>query len=123
MSQTIPWKRNLAAIWFAELTSIIGFAIAIPILPFYVQELGVTDPDAVKFWAGLITTVHPITMAVMAPIWGTLADRYGRKVMLVRAMLGGAVILGLMGLATSVHQLVILRAIQGMLTGTVTAAN
>jgi DHA1 family multidrug resistance protein-like MFS transporter len=123
VTQTISWKRNLAAIWFAELTSIVGFAIAIPIMPFYVQELGVTDPDAVKFWAGLITTVHPITMAIMAPIWGTLADRYGRKVMLVRAMLGGAVVLGLMGVATAVYQLVILRAIQGMLTGTVTAAN
>jgi DHA1 family multidrug resistance protein-like MFS transporter len=116
------WKRTLGIIWFAELTSIIGFAIAIPILPFYVQELGVTDPDAVKFWSGLITTVHPLVMGIMAPIWGLLSDRHGRKIMVVRAMFGGAVIIGLMGVVNSVYQLVLLRAIQGALTGTVTAA-
>jgi DHA1 family multidrug resistance protein-like MFS transporter len=116
------WKRNLWIIWFSEFTSIIGFAIVMPILPFYVQELGVTDPDAVTFWSGAIFSAQAVTMGIMAPIWGALADRLGRKPMVVRAMFGGAVVIGLMGFATNVQQLVFLRALQGMLTGTVTAA-
>lgn len=116
------WQQNLWVIWFAEFTSIIGFAIVVPILPFYVQELGVTDPAAVTFWSGVIFSAQAVMMGIMAPIWGMLADRYGRKPMVVRAMLGGSVIMCLMGFATNVHQLVLLRAIQGILTGTVTAA-
>lgn len=117
------WRQNLWAIWFAEFASIVGFSSVLPILPFYVQELGVTSPDAVKFWSGLIFSAHAVTMAVMAPIWGSLADRYGRKPMVERAMFGGALVIGLMSLARTAPQLVLLRALQGTLTGTVAAAN
>jgi DHA1 family multidrug resistance protein-like MFS transporter len=116
------WKRTLWTVWFAEFTSVIGFAIVIPILPLYIPKLGVTDPQAVTFWSGMIYSAQAVTMAVMAPVWGTLADRHGRKLMVERAMFGGAVVIGLMGFARSVGQLVVLRAVQGMLTGTVTAA-
>ena len=61
-------------------------------------------------------------MAIFAPIWGSVADRYGRKLMVQRAMFGGAVVLTAMGFVQNVWQLAILRAIQGMLTGTVPAA-
>jgi DHA1 family multidrug resistance protein-like MFS transporter len=70
----------------------------------------------------LITSAQATTMAVVAPIWGTLADRYGRKIMVVRAMFGGAVVIGSMGFTRNVYQLLVLRAIQGTLTGTVPAA-
>ena len=116
------WQQNLWAIWFAEFASIIGFSSVLPILPFYVQKLGVTSPDAVKFWSGMIFSAHAVTMAVMAPIWGSLADRYGRKPMVERAMFGGALVIGLMSLARTAPQLALLRAIQGMLTGTVAAS-
>jgi DHA1 family multidrug resistance protein-like MFS transporter len=91
-------------------------------LPFYVQELGVTDPDEVKLWSGLIFASHAVTMAIFAPIWGSLADRHGRKLMVERAMFAGAVLLTMMGFVQNVQQLIILRTIQGALTGTVTAA-
>lgn len=116
------WQRNLWTIWFAEFASIIGFSSVLPILPFYVQKLGATSPDAVKFWSGMIFSAHAVTMAVMAPIWGSLADRYGRKPMVERAMFGGALVIGLMSRARSAPQLALLRALQGMLTGTVAAA-
>lgn len=119
---SISWKRNLAVIWFAEFTSIVGFASVFPILPLYVQELGIHDPAAVRFWSGLIMSAQAVTMAVMAPIWGSLSDRYGRKLMVERAMFGGALIFGVMGFARSPLHLVLLRALQGVLTGTVTAA-
>jgi len=70
----------------------------------------------------MIFSAHAVTMAVMAPIWGSLADRYGRKPMVERAMFGGALVIGLMSLARTAPQLALLRAIQGMLTGTVAAS-
>jgi len=109
-------------LWIGELIAISGFSVTLPFLPYYVQELGITGLDRVAFWSGLLTTAQSTTMAVVAPLWGLLADRYGRKIMVVRAMFGGAVIISLMAAAQNVYQLLILRAIQGMLTGTVPAA-
>lgn len=116
------WERNLYTITVAELVAIIGFTIITPFLPFYVQELGITDPDAVKLWSGWLNSANAISMAVMAPVWGLLADRFGRKVMVERSMFGGALIFLAMGLAQTVQQLVALRLLQGAVTGTVAAA-
>lgn len=116
------WRRNLQAIWIAELIAIVGFTVVIPILPLYVKELGVQGEREARIWAGIIFSSQAVTMAVLGPIWGALSDRHGRKLMVERAMFGGSVIMALMGFARSVQQLALLRALQGMLTGTVTAA-
>ena len=116
------WKRNLYIIWIAELIAISGFSVMFPFLPYYVQELGVTDLHQVELWSGALFAAHAVTMAVSAPIWGSLADRYGRKIMVQRAMFGGAVVMASMGFVQNVWQLVALRAVQGALTGTVSAA-
>jgi len=121
-SLTRGWKRNLYVIWAAELVAIAGFTVVLPFLPYYVQELGVTDQGQVQMWSALLFTGQAITMAIFAPIWGSLADRYGRKLMVVRAMFGGAVLLCAMGFVRNVQQLAILRALQGCVTGTVPAA-
>jgi DHA1 family multidrug resistance protein-like MFS transporter len=119
----VSWRRNLLAIWFAELVAIIGFTVVIPLLPLYVQELGVQGEQEIRIWSGVIFSAQAVTMAIFGPIWGALSDRYGRKVMVERAMFAGAILITLMGLAQSVQQLALLRALQGALTGTVTAAN
>jgi DHA1 family multidrug resistance protein-like MFS transporter len=116
------WQRNLYVIWAAELVAIAGFAVMGSFLPYYVQELGVNDQDAVTLWSGAIFAAQAVTMTIFAPIWGSLADRHGRKLMVERAMFGGAVVLTMMGFVQNVQQLIVLRAIQGALTGTVTAA-
>jgi DHA1 family multidrug resistance protein-like MFS transporter len=116
------WKRNLYVIWVAELIAIAGFAVVFPFLPYYVQELGITELHQVELWSGVLFAAHAVPMAIFAPIWGSLADRYGRKLMVERAMFGGAVVLAAMGFVQNVQQLVILRVIQGTLTGTVPAA-
>jgi MFS transporter, DHA1 family, multidrug resistance protein len=121
-AQASSWQRTLISVWIAEFVSLVGFAMVMPFLPFYVQDLGVTDPDQVKFWSGLIVSAHAVTMAVFAPIWGSLADRHGRKLMLVRATFGASVVLTLMSFARTPQQLLILRLLQGTLTGTVAAA-
>lgn len=116
------WKKNLYAIWFAEFLAIAGFSTATPIIPFFLQDLGITDPADLKLWVGLCHTPAAITLAVFAPIWGKLSDVYGRKPMLLRAMFGGTLVMGLLGLSTSPYHVLVLRMIQGTLTGTVSAA-
>lgn len=117
-----PWRRNLHVLWFAEFVAIAGFSVVSPILPLYVKELGIEGEKEIRLWSGLIFSAHAVTMAVLAPVWGALSDRHGRKLMVERAMFGGAIIMALMTLARSVQQVALLRAVQGMLTGTVTAA-
>ncbi len=116
------WKRNLYVIWAAELAAIAGFSVVMPFLPYYVQELGITELHQVELWSGVLFAAQAVTMTIFSPIWGSLADRYGRKLMVQRAMFGGAVVLTAMGFVQNVWQLALLRAVQGMLTGTVSAA-
>jgi DHA1 family multidrug resistance protein-like MFS transporter len=116
------WRRNLRVIWLAEFMAVVAFYVIVPILPLYLRELGVENERQARLWSGLVFSVSPLTMAVMGPVWGALSDQYGRKVMVERAMLSGAIVIGSMGLVQNVQQLAALRALQGMLTGTVTAA-
>ena len=116
------WKRSFFAVLAAEFLAVAGFNTSIPILPFYLQDLGVTDSTALKLWVGACSAIVAVALAVFAPIWGRLADSYGKRTMLLRAMLGGTVVLALMGVVTSPWQLFILRGLQGALTGTVAAA-
>ncbi len=115
------WKRNLLFIWISQMLSLIGFGFALPFLPFYLQEMGMRDPAQLRLWSGLFVAVAGVPQALFLPIWGLLADRYGRKPMTLRANLGGAVVLLGMGLVRTPGQLMVLRMIQGILTGTVTA--
>ena len=116
------WRRTLYACWAAQLLSIIGFSFVMPFIPFYVRDLGVSGQARVAMWAGLVVFAAGITQAIFAPIWGSLADRYGRKIMVQRAMFGGAVVMTAMGFAGNVWHLLGLRALQGALTGTVVAS-
>jgi DHA1 family multidrug resistance protein-like MFS transporter len=116
------WRMTLYAMWVAQLCAMVGFAFAMPFIPFYVRDLGVTDEAQVAIWAGLLSTGSGLMMSLMAPVWGTLADRYGRKVMVQRAMFGGAIILSSMYFVQNVRQLFALRVFQGAVTGTVAAS-
>jgi len=116
------WKINLYAVWFSQVLSMMSFGFGLPFLPFYIQQLGITSAADVKFWSGILNAAPAITMAIMAPIWGIIADKYGRKLMLMRAMFFAAFIIGGMGLVANVNQLLVFRLLQGIFTGTVTAA-
>lgn len=117
------WRRNLYVIFVVQLLSTAGFSLVFPFLPLYVKEIGVASGGSIEFWAGLVFSSQAVTMMVASPIWGTFADRHGRKLMLERATLGGAILLVLMGLAQNAEQLVILRTIQGLVSGVISAAN
>ena len=118
----VDWKRNLAALWFAEFTAIFGFAFAFPFLPIFLKSMGIDDAGQLAQLTGLAAGAAGFSQAVMGPVWGVVADRFGRKSMLIRAMAGGAITVGLMGLSQAPWQLVVLRLIQGATSGTVAAA-
>jgi len=125
MTQNQPqgWQRTLYILVAAQLVSAIGFGMFFPFLPLYVEQLGTRTGLSLEFWAGMVYAGQALAMAITSPIWGALADRYGRKAMIERAMYGGAIIILLMGFARSAEELAALRAIQGMITGTIAAIN
>jgi DHA1 family multidrug resistance protein-like MFS transporter len=118
-----PWQRTLYIMFIAQLMVAVGFSSIFPFLPLYVEQLGSTTGLNIEILAGLVYSGQAFAMMFSAPIWGTLADRYGRKLMVERSMFGGAVILLMMAFVTSAEQLVALRVLQGLVTGTIAAAN
>ena len=118
-----PWQRTLYIMFTAQFMVAVGFSSIFPFLPFYVEELGTDTNLSLELLSGLVYSSQAFTMMIAAPIWGMLADRMGRKIMVERAMFGGAILLFLMAFAQSAEHVVILRAIQGLVTGTVAAAN
>jgi DHA1 family multidrug resistance protein-like MFS transporter len=119
----VPWHRTLLVIFLAQLTTAVGFSSIFPFLPLYVQSLGSTTGTDIEVMAGLVFSAQAFTMMIASPIWGAVADRFGRKLMVQRAMFGGSIILLLMAFVRSSEELVVLRAIQGTITGTVAASN
>jgi DHA1 family multidrug resistance protein-like MFS transporter len=117
------WKRTLTIMFFAQTITAIGFSSIFPFLPLYVESLGSSTGLGTELLAGLVFSAQAFTMMIASPIWGSLADRWGRKLMVERAMFGGTILLGLMAFARSAEELVVLRAIQGLITGTIGAAN
>ncbi len=117
------WQKSLYAIFVAETIAIAGFSVSMPLLPFFIQELGVTDPTGIKLWVGACNTAGSITLAIAAPIWGKIADSHGRRLMLLRAMFGGSIVLCLTSFVSHPWQLLVLRTLQGTVTGTFAAAN
>ena len=117
------WKRVLVIMFVAQLLSAVGFSMIFPFLPNYVESLGSTWNLNLVFLAGAVFSSQAITMMLASPVWGAVADRVGRKPMVQRAMFGGALIILLMGFAQNAEQLVLLRAVQGLVTGVVSAGN
>ena len=111
------WRRNLIVCVFGSFTTIVAMTLMLPFLPLYVEQLGVKDHAAIVQWSGVAYGATFFTAALTAPLWGKLADLYGRKPMLIRASLGMAVIMSLMGMAHNVWQLVGLRLLAGLLGG------
>jgi MFS transporter, DHA1 family, multidrug resistance protein len=111
------WQQNLYSLWLAQLIAALGLSMIIPFLPFYLRDLGVSGKQAVKIWSGFIYSAPFMISAFMQPVWGLLGDRKGRKPMVVRAMVALSLANFLMGFARSAPQLLILRFLQGSLSG------
>lgn len=115
-------RLSFAMLLISQLLATTAFMFVVPFMPLYVQQLGVPDAENAAAWAGFINGASGATMALVAPVWGRLSDRLGRKLMLLRATLAAAVVVGSMGFVSTPWQLLGLRLLQGTLTGTVPAA-
>jgi DHA1 family multidrug resistance protein-like MFS transporter len=115
------WRRTLNILFFTQLATAVGFSSIFPFLPLYVESLGSSSGINIELLAGGVYSAQALTMMIASPIWGMIADRYGRKLMIQRASFGGSVVILLMAFAQSAEQLVALRALQGLISGTVAA--
>ena len=117
------WQGTLYIMCFAQMVSMIGFSSIFPFLPLYVKSLGTVTSLSLDLCIGLVFSGQAFSMMIASPVWGALADRWGRKLMVERAMFGGAVIMALMAFVHSAEELVALRMVQGLITGVMGATN
>ncbi len=94
-----------------------GFTLVMPFLPLFIGQLGVTDVGEIAMWTGLSLGVTPALTALLAPAWGRLGDRYGRKIMVERSLVSFVVLMAAMGYVTRAWHVLALRAIQGLFAG------
>ena len=94
-----------------------GFTLVMPFLPLFIGQLGVSDVGEIAMWTGLCLGITPALTALLAPAWGRLGDRFGRKIMVERSLISFVVLFAAMAFVTSVWQVLALRAIQGLFAG------
>lgn len=111
------WRVNLISVWFGCFFTGLAISQILPFLPLYISQLGVSSHEALSMWSGLTFSVTFLISAIVSPMWGSLADRKGRKLMLLRASLGMAIAILLQAFATNVWQLFLLRGVMGLTSG------
>ncbi|WP_099975243.1 multidrug efflux MFS transporter [Lactobacillus terrae] len=117
------WKKNLTVLWFSTFISGIGFSMITPFMPLYINTLGNFTKSQLVTWNGLIFSATFLVMAFISPVWGKIADRRGRKLMLIRASLGMAIVITLQAFVVAPWQLLVLRLLQGVFSGFISNAN
>lgn len=114
------WKKNLYVLWLGTFIAGASFSLVSPFLPKLLQEVGVTDH--LETWSGLAFSASFVMSALMSPIWGAMADKYGRKIMMIRSGIGiGLTYIG-MAYAVNAWQILGLRALNGFLSGFIPSA-
>jgi DHA1 family multidrug resistance protein-like MFS transporter len=116
------WRKNLYVLWSTQFLAMMGMNLVVPFLPFYLRQLGVNNDQELARWSGLVFSGPFLVSFFMAPVWGMLGDRYGQKLMVVRALFGLGISQFLIGLAASPIQVFIFRMVQGAISGFIASA-
>jgi len=111
------WRWNIYVLTVVQVVMRVAITSIKPFIPLYLPELGVTAADQVAFWAGVVTSANFVAQAFTQPLWGTLADRYGRKPMVVRSIVAVGTFNLLVAWATNVYQFAVLRFLMGSMAG------
>lgn len=112
----INWKHNLKIAWFGSFLTGASFSLVTPFMPLFVEQLGAKGHD-VEFYAGLGISLSALSAALLSPVWGMLADRYGRKPMMIRAGFAMTFTMGGLAFAPNVFWLLLLRFLNGVFAG------
>ncbi len=113
----VHWRRNLFVCFAGSFSTLVAMTLLLPFLPLYIEQLGAEGHAAIVQWSGIAYGATFFAAALVAPLWGRLGDRYGRKSMLVRASFGMAICMSLTGMVQTVWQLVLLRLLIGFAGG------
>jgi DHA1 family multidrug resistance protein-like MFS transporter len=117
------WKRNLYVLWFGTFMTGTALSEVTPFLSLYINEMGDFTKSQLNTYSSFAYMASFMVMAVVSPLWGKLADTKGRRLMLLRASIGMAIVFSLMSLATNVWEIIGLRLLQGAFGGFVSNAN
>lgn len=111
------WWRNQTALTVVTFIGSAGFTLVMPFLPLYFRVLGVTNVGAIAVWTGVSVGITPAVAAIMAPLWGKLGDRIGRKPMVARALMSFIVVMTALAFVTAPWQVLALRFLHGVFAG------
>ena len=114
--KSTDWQRNFKIAWIGTFFTGASFSIVMPFMALYIEELGVKG-DMVEWYAGLSVAISALASALVSPIWGRLADRYGRKPMMIRASMVRTFTMGGLALVPNVFWLLLLRTLNGLFAG------
>lgn len=123
MKEKPIWKKNLFVLSIAVFIAGIAFSEIMPFLSLYINTLGNFSHQQLNFWSGIVYSGTFIVSAVVSPWWGKLADKKGRKPMILRAGIGMSVVIACVGLVQNVWQLLLLRMLQGVFAGFISNSN
>lgn len=123
MTEKPIWKKNLFVLSIAVFIAGIAFSEIMPFLSLYINTLGNFSHQQLNFWSGIVYSGTFIVSAIISPWWGKLADKKGRKPMILRAGIGMAIVIASMGLVQNVWQLLFLRMLQGVFAGFISNSN
>lgn len=118
----INWKKNLYVMWICQFLAMVGMSSIVPFLPLFIRELGITSIEETSKWSGLVFAGPFFVSLFLSSVWGNLGDKYGRKIMTIRATFGLAIAQVLIGFSQDINQLFIARMLQGGLSGFLPAA-
>jgi len=116
------WKKNLIFVALSQFIAMVGMSAFVPFMPLYVFDLGINNIEEAKIWSGLVFAGPYFLSIVTVPIWGYLGDKYGKKLMMLRALFGLTLAVFLMAYAQNIYQLFFLRVFQGAVSGIIAAA-
>jgi len=122
-ARPVNWRRNLVALWITNFTGILGVTAMIPFVAFFLaRDLGVHRPSELALWTGGAAASSGLGQAIAGPVWGALGDRFGRKPLLLRAVLMGGAFMILTSLSRSPQELLLYRFAFGLLAGPIPIA-
>ncbi len=121
-ANTRHWKLNLAMMWFSQLMVMTGFSAVVPFIPLFFKKIGIVDEGECGVYVSLFAFFGTLAYAVFLPIWGTLSDRFGVKIMLLRGTFLTAFIFPFMGYVENAWLLIALRFVTAACAGTTAAS-